>query len=97
MVRLIADRHPRGAVIAAFAKVRALFRLRSIMKPITDLIRYIRKARGGKGHTMVAFDPDHRIEVQERAGDVIARLHEALTPSAALTKVIEERSCLESL
>jgi hypothetical protein len=46
----------------------------------TNLIRYIRKARGGKDHTMVAFDPDHRIEVQERVGDVIARLHEALTP-----------------
>ena len=45
----------------------------------TDLIRYIRKARGGKDHTTVAFDPDHRIEVQERVGDVIDRLREALS------------------
>jgi len=43
----------------------------------TDLILYIRKARGGKDHTTVAFDPDHRIEVQERVGDVMARLREA--------------------
>lgn len=42
-----------------------------------DLVRYIRKVRGGLDHTMVAFDPDHRLEVQERVGDVIARLREA--------------------
>jgi hypothetical protein len=42
-----------------------------------DLVRYIRKSRGGKDHTMVAFDPDHRIEVQERVGAVMARLSEA--------------------
>jgi hypothetical protein len=45
----------------------------------SDLIRYIRKARGGKDLTTVAFDPDHRIEVQERVGDVIARMREALS------------------
>ena len=42
-----------------------------------DLVRYIRKSRGGKDHTTVAFDPDHRIEVQERVADVMARLREA--------------------